>query len=304
MNEITTLQPAESGLPLTATQLRARLAVIQSVMRDVMQQGADYGVIPGTDKPTLFKPGAEKLCVTFRLSADDPQIESVPELTGDVRYRVRVPIRAYDGTIIAVGVGECSTGEEKYRWRRPVHQKEYDAATEDQRREKFTRNGEVWKQVRVNPADVANTVLKMAHKRAYVHAVIMATAAGAIFTQDIEDLPEGLDASDAPAKKAPVQQPQRKSAAAAAAATNGSARIKVAGLHQEPKDGPNGKWTKYLIRGEDGKTFATNKAELFAIAEAAQAAGGEIDITFTETKFGRDIKTLVEVEREPGADDE
>jgi hypothetical protein len=45
------------------------------------------------------------------------------------------------------------------------------------------------KQVRTNPADVANTILKMAKKRAQVDAVITATAASDIFTQDIEDLP-------------------------------------------------------------------------------------------------------------------
>lgn len=209
------LQPVEGGLPLTAVQLKARLNTIQSVMREVMQQGVDFGNVPGTDKPTLFKPGAEKLCVTFRLAADDPHIESVPDPGGDIRYRVRVPVRAANGAIVAVGVGECSTGEEKYRWRRPVHPKEYENAPEDQKRVKYTRNGDAWQQVRVTPADVANTVLKMAHKRAYVHAVIMATAAGSIFTQDVEDLPEGTYVEDeapaarpSPPQRRPEPQPQ------------------------------------------------------------------------------------------------
>ncbi len=206
--EIATLPPAEFGQPLTSKQVRSRLAVIQDVLQHVMQKEVDFGVIPGTDKPTLLKPGAEKICVTFRLSADTPDIESVPELSGDIRYRVRVPIRSADGTVVAVGVGECSTGEEKYRWRRPVHPKEYDAAPEDRRREKWTRKGDVWKQVRVEPADVANTVLKMAHKRAYVHGVIMATAAGSIFAQDLEDRPEGLE--DEGDGRSRVSKPQER----------------------------------------------------------------------------------------------
>ena len=110
---LATLQPAENGHALTSAQLLSRLAVIQDVMRRVMQDGADYGVIPGTQKPTLYKPGAEKLCVTFRLAPTDPVIELIPELTGDIRYRVRVPIMSADGSVVAVGVGECSTGEEK-----------------------------------------------------------------------------------------------------------------------------------------------------------------------------------------------
>lgn len=45
-----------------------------------------------------------------------------------------------------------------------------------------------------NPADYYNTVLKMAKKRAHVDAVLTATAASDIFTQDIEDMPEVINA--------------------------------------------------------------------------------------------------------------
>jgi hypothetical protein len=41
-----------------------------------------------------------------------------------------------------------------------------------------------------NPADYYNTCLKMAKKRAHVDAILTATAASDIFTQDIEDMPE------------------------------------------------------------------------------------------------------------------
>jgi hypothetical protein len=47
-------------------------------------------------------------------------------------------------------------------------------------------------EVRVDPADVANTVLKMAKKRAQIDMTLTATAASDIFTQDLEDLPEDL----------------------------------------------------------------------------------------------------------------
>jgi hypothetical protein len=205
--ELAPIQPTEAALgPLNSKQLQSRLAVIQDVMRNVMVKDVDYGVIPGTPKPTLFKPGAEKLCVTFKLAAGDPQIVDVPDVLDDeIRYRVRVPIMA-NGTIVAVGVGECSTSEEKYKWRRPVHINEFNNAPLDRKREKYQRNGDVWQQVRVEPSDVANTVLKMAHKRAYVHAVIMATAAGSIFTQDIEDRPEGLGDAHEERRSAPEPQ--------------------------------------------------------------------------------------------------
>lgn len=301
--ELTTLQPAEGGTPLTAQQLKARLATIQAVMRDVMQKDVDYGVIPGTDKPSLFKPGAEKLCVTFRLTADDPMIDAVQDGTVDIRYRVRVPVRSSDGSVLAVGIGECSTGEEKYRWRRPVHPKEFDAAPEDMRREKWTRGGDIWQQVRVSPPDVANTVLKMAHKRAYVHAVIMATAAGAIFTQDIEDLPDGVDHADV---KPAVQQPQRKAAPAAAKPPAGAGTvvtIQIKDISKKEGVGEKGPWLKTTIEATTGQRYGTFDTEIAKLAREAMQEGTTVEIAYTEDKYGKTIQSLAVVrDREPGVE--
>lgn len=299
---LATLQPAENGHALTSAQLLSRLAVIQDVMRRVMQDGADYGVIPGTQKPTLYKPGAEKLCVTFRLAPTDPVIELIPELTGDIRYRVRVPIMSADGSVVAVGVGECSTGEEKYRWRRPVHVNEFTNAPEDQKRDKYQRDGSVWSQVRVNPADVANTVLKMAHKRAYVHGVIMATAAGAIFTQDIEDLPDGVMAEDVAqaAPKPTIQPPQRKASAPPAGAGT-VVTVSVRDIAEKNGQNDSGPWTKTNVTGGDGKTYGTFDAEMAKIAKDAKKAGAQVQISYVDGKYGRDIQTINIVEaRQPG----
>jgi len=60
-----------------------------------------------------------------------------------------------------------------------------------------------------NPADYWNTVLKMAKKRAHIDAILTATAASDIFTQDIEEPPE--TGHDGPAA-APIREPQRKPA--------------------------------------------------------------------------------------------
>src|SRR3990167_9089042 len=54
--------------PLTALEISAGVQRIQEVMAAVMQDKVHYGTIPGCgDKPTLLKPGAEKLALTFRL---------------------------------------------------------------------------------------------------------------------------------------------------------------------------------------------------------------------------------------------
>lgn len=173
---------------LTAADIRAQVNLIQDVMLEVMREGVHYGKIPGTNGKSLWKPGAEKLAATFRLAAK-PRVEDLSG-DGEIHYRVFVSLVAKDGTFVGEGVGECSSREEKYSWRKAVHPKEYDGTPENRRRVKYDRQGNETKQIRTNPWDVANTILKMAKKRAQVDAVITATAAGDIFTQDIEELPE------------------------------------------------------------------------------------------------------------------
>lgn len=181
--------------PLTAIQVKAQVNRMQEVMKVVMQKGVHYGTVPGCgNKPTLLKPGAEKIMATFRLAAD-PQIE---DLSGHdiIRYRIKVNMLTPDGVFVGAGVGECSSDEEKYRWRKAVCDEEFDATEEDRRQDKWKAgwNGPATsiKQVRTNPADIANTVLKMAKKRALVDGVLTATGASDIFTQDIEDMPEEI----------------------------------------------------------------------------------------------------------------
>lgn len=182
--------------PLTAMEIRAQVNLIQEVMEAVMKEGVHYGKIPGCgDKSALFKPGAEKIMATFRLAAD-PQIE---DLSGpdEMRYRIKVLMLAADGSFVGAGIGECSSEEEKYKWRKAVCDEEFEATPEDRRRKKWKagwsgKPSTSTNQVRTNPADVANTVLKMAKKRGLVDGVLTATAASDVFAQDIEDIPEEI----------------------------------------------------------------------------------------------------------------
>ena len=38
-----------------------KISQFQQVIQNTLHQNHDYGIIPGTDKPTLLKPGAEKI---------------------------------------------------------------------------------------------------------------------------------------------------------------------------------------------------------------------------------------------------
>ena len=191
--------------PLTVAEIKAQVNLIQKVMKDIMKEGEHYGNIPGCDKPSLWKSGAEKIATTFRISVDTEKIERI--VTDDC-VKFIVTARATHGDkFLGSATGTCSSNEEKYKWRKPACPEEWDDYPEDRKREKWIK--EKWdnrtgkkvaahkiKQIRTEPDDLENTILQMADKRAYVACVRKVTAASDVFTQDIEDLPEGMEAPE------------------------------------------------------------------------------------------------------------
>lgn len=179
---------------LSAADVRGHVNLIQEVMQAVMKKDTHYGVIPGCKQPSLYKAGSEVLLATFRIAVS-VQVEDLSD--GDcIRYRVRtIGTHQTTGIVVGEGIGECSSNEAKYKWRACYVRKEFEATPEPRRRIKYkSYQGKESEQmeVRTDPADVANTILKMAKKRAQIDLTLTATAASDIFTQDIEDLPEEL----------------------------------------------------------------------------------------------------------------
>lgn len=192
-----------------AEELVERLEVIKQAQKQAMVPDVDYGVIPGTNKPTLLKPGAEKLSVLFQL---DVQIVNDKLREGD-HLTVTARATAYHApTGIRLGYGEgiCTTRERKYAYRQ-AKPKCPSCGEETIFRSK--KDGEGWfcwkkkggcgaqfagSDQKItgqetgdidNPdlPDLWNTVVKMAEKRARVDAVLAVTGASALFTQDVED---------------------------------------------------------------------------------------------------------------------
>lgn len=206
---------------LSVSDVHGQVQKIQALMQAVMKEGDHYGVIPGTNKPSLYKAGAEKIGVLFRL-APEFIVERTDLPNGHREFQVLCKLTHMgSGVMVGQGVGSCSTMESKYRWRNqdtteemgPVPKEYWDAPKDDRaQREKVLadlygpgkyRTKKVdgnWTVLKVtgdgermeNPdiADQYNTVLKMAKKRAFVDATITATAASDFFTQDVEDMPE------------------------------------------------------------------------------------------------------------------
>ena len=196
---------------LSIDDLVKRVGKVQEVSKRVMQDGHHFGQIPGVKKPCLLKPGAEILCLTFRL-APSFDIHETDLGDGHREYRVKcILTHAPSKTHMGDGHGSCSTRESKYAWRQGERKcphcgkgtiikgkeeygggwicfakkggcgakfKDGDAAIEGQT---------VGRVANEDLADTYNTVLKMACKRALVAAVLIVTCASDIFTQDVED---------------------------------------------------------------------------------------------------------------------
>lgn len=165
-------------------QIIAQQNEMRAFIQEVLEEGRDYGTIPGVDKPSLLQPGAQRINVGFgviphytTLEAQvdhDRVVEWVKrkkvyknrEWTGDwsiesgqsigvYRYVVRCElIHRETGIVVGESLGACSTMESKYIDR---------------------------------PRDSENTCLKMAQKRAFVGATLTAYGLSDEFTQDVED---------------------------------------------------------------------------------------------------------------------
>ena len=189
----------------------------QLLMRYVqahMLEGTDFGVIPGTKNRTLLKPGAEKLTDLFRCTPVFEIIERVEDWDRPlIHYVFRCRIVSREtAQVVAEGFGSCNTREAKYRWRTAERKcpkcgkaaiirgkEEFGGGflcfkKKDGCGAKFDGNdaaitGQVVGRAE-NPdvADHANTVLKMAKKRAHVDAAIALARCSDMFTQDAEDI--------------------------------------------------------------------------------------------------------------------
>lgn len=191
---------------LPAQAIKQRQNAIWQLMADSMEKDVDYGPAFGTSKNTLLKPGSEKILSMFQLAVD-PLVEDLCPLdSGDpyaeFRVRVHVSLKTSGNRFAGKGVGECSSWEEKYKWRKAVNHLEWVYMQQQNPsyvRIKFGVDRQSKKdyqieQIRVPTADIANTVIKIAKKRSQVDATLTATAASAIFSQDLEDMPEEIAA--------------------------------------------------------------------------------------------------------------
>ena len=139
-------------------EAKDRIIMLQNFVKELMKPGVDYGLIPGCQKPSLLKAGAEKLCEIYGFSKLVTVTNRFEDWErGFFAFEVKATlVNKRTGLVEAEGIGCCNSRERKY--------KNQDAFS------------------------ISNTILKMAKKRALVDAVLSATRSSGIFTQDIEEL--------------------------------------------------------------------------------------------------------------------
>lgn len=136
--------------------------------KTILKKDLDYGIIPNTKKPSLFKAGAEKLRVAYGLGIEiictDKEVNH-EKFYFDCTYKAIVKNKL--GQIIAECEANCNTAEKKFKL------KDYKTNT-------FHPDP--------NFLEKKNTIMKMCQKRAFVGAILIATGASEFFTQDLEDI--------------------------------------------------------------------------------------------------------------------
>lgn len=232
---LATMSDAEFEARLDA--LKQAQKRMERIQREVLEPEVDYGVVPGTGaKPTLLKPGSEKLCKFYHLvpTFDIESILGDGVTTPQIRVIAKCSLRLHsdDGPIVAQGVGAANSWEKKYRYREAVRRcpecgvaaiikgkaewgggwvcwpKRGGCGAKFEENDPALAGQQVGQIENVDPFDVENTLYKMACKRSQIDATLRATATSGLFTQDLEDTEP--PASDGEPQRQQHGEPQRQ----------------------------------------------------------------------------------------------
>jgi hypothetical protein len=214
-DQLPALTPSNNGTGGAVAVIHAmeELKAIRTFIASELKDGLDFGKIPGTgDKPTLLKPGSEKIAMFFNCYPTYA-VQATELPGGHVEYLVTTTlISRTTGRMVGSGVGSCSTMEKKYRYEKGGRKCPACGAGAiiEGRADYgggficFGKKGGCGKKFKSNDAaitsqplgrtevediaDKRNTVLKMAKKRSHVDSTIGLGCLSELFTQDLEDI--------------------------------------------------------------------------------------------------------------------
>ena len=173
--------------PATLTEKGRNYKLVIGNTETLLKRDIDFGTIPGTTRPSLYKSGAEAIAMGYGLLQHYELISKVEEFTD-------TPFFMYT---VKCSLCKVVNGQEY------VFSSAYGSANT---REK--RNG------RNDAYNAANSTLKMAQKRALTSAAIAVSGLSSAFTMDVEDMGFSKTVDnfkpDATEPDAKITQAQRK----------------------------------------------------------------------------------------------
>lgn len=189
-NQVTSLIDSVDIAAIQGTM--QKIATFQAVIQKNLKDGHDFGVVAGIgSKPTLLKPGGEKICMMFGLNPEYDFLEKTENYKdGFFAYNIKCTLYK-NGNPVSQGVGNCNSMEKKYRY---TNVDEVPEGIDPSTVEKTINKWGAVKYKIPNPhiADLVNTILKMAKKRAFIDAVLQVASLSDVFTQDLEEMQEFL----------------------------------------------------------------------------------------------------------------
>lgn len=207
-------------------EAKSKFQMVRKYTADCLTKDIDYGKVPGVSKPSLLKPGAEKICSLFGLTPKFECVDKIMNWNGEgnpdnepffyFEYRCDL---FRGGEFVASCDASCNSWEKKYRYRnaeltcpncgKPLRRSKNNdgfycwtktggcGATFGAKDPKIAGQ-EIGLKKNFDTAEQVNTFQKMAQKRAFVGATLIACNLSEYYTQDIEDMDRGSVAIEQP----------------------------------------------------------------------------------------------------------
>lgn len=100
--------------------IKTMLSLLETIQTEVMKKGIDYGIIPGTPKPSLLKPGAELLVRVFNLVPDTRIVSRIELLEFEIpyfQYDAECALMNKYEAYLGNGLGSSNSGEPSYAFK-------------------------------------------------------------------------------------------------------------------------------------------------------------------------------------------
>lgn len=172
----------------------SKVRQLQATMKGILTAKHDYDTIPGCGKKeVLLKPGAEKILMALGITSTYELINHTENFEDKGFFAYTVKCVLYKGDAkITEGLGHANSKEKKwaFEW---VNEKDVPKDIDKTLLQSKTGTSSYGNftqyQVESDANSKANTILKMAKKRAQIDAVLTVASLSEIFTQDFEDIP-------------------------------------------------------------------------------------------------------------------